>query len=442
MDDYRKIARSIADDIMAGRLLPGDQLPPQRLFAHRRGIAASTAGRVYAELTRWGLVSGETGRGTFVRAAPPPPNVALAEPPTATINLETNYPVLIEQQTLLAPILHRIARSPAILRRALQETTVRGTVPQRDAAATGFSRHGWRPEADNLLFTGNGRQALAAAFSALAAPGDRIGFEALTYPVAIALAEQRGLIPVPLAMDSDGILPDAIEAAHRAAPLRAVYMQPTMQNPIGTTASIRRREELAALFNRLDGPDVIEDAVYAFLDEGAPPPLCAFVPERTILIDSLSKRIGPGLTLGIIAAPPQLTDVLATAIIAGAWGAPGFAMEACIHWLADGTVMALEVAKRQDAQVRQAIARRAFQGCSLRAHPFSYHVLVDLPPHRRASDVVNAAAQIGIALAPAAAFAVQAGHAPNAVRVGLANLDLTVADIVLGQIVAIVAASL
>ncbi len=69
MEDFRAIAQRIADDIRSGALQAGDRLPPQRVFAYNRGIAASTAGRVYAELRRRGLVSGEIGRGTFVRNA-------------------------------------------------------------------------------------------------------------------------------------------------------------------------------------------------------------------------------------------------------------------------------------------------------------------------------------------------------------------------------------
>ncbi|MFD8741187.1 GntR family transcriptional regulator, partial [Streptomyces sp. NPDC059618] len=70
MADFRLIADRIAGDIASGRLRPGQQLPPQRRFARRHRIAPSTAGRVYGELVRRGLVVGEVGRGTFVRAAP------------------------------------------------------------------------------------------------------------------------------------------------------------------------------------------------------------------------------------------------------------------------------------------------------------------------------------------------------------------------------------
>jgi len=79
MDDFRKIAAEIAADVTAGRLRPGDRLLAQRTFAYERGIAPSTAERVYAELTQRGIVTGEVGRGTFVRAAVSQPGPALDE---------------------------------------------------------------------------------------------------------------------------------------------------------------------------------------------------------------------------------------------------------------------------------------------------------------------------------------------------------------------------
>ncbi|WP_218577245.1 GntR family transcriptional regulator [Phytohabitans rumicis] len=86
-EDYRLIADALADDVTAGRLRPGDRLPPQREFARARGIASSTAARVYGELVRRGLAVGEVGRGTFVRAAAPHPtrrSPSRAVPPGST----------------------------------------------------------------------------------------------------------------------------------------------------------------------------------------------------------------------------------------------------------------------------------------------------------------------------------------------------------------------
>ena len=52
---------------------PGTRLPTHRQLAAKEGLALVTATRVYAELEAMGLVSGETGRGTFVREASLPP---------------------------------------------------------------------------------------------------------------------------------------------------------------------------------------------------------------------------------------------------------------------------------------------------------------------------------------------------------------------------------
>jgi DNA-binding transcriptional MocR family regulator len=437
VDDFRKIAQEIADDICEGRLRPGDRLPPQRSFAYHRNIAPSTASRVYRELVRRGLVTGETGRGTFVRYAPPTLNPALAEPPVARINLETTYPVLDDQQALLSALLKQVASSPEILHRCLRETPVRGTVTIRDSIAHSLSGQGWQLPSQSLLFAGNGRQAIAATFSALASSGERIGFDAITYPVAVAIAAKLGLEAVPLAMDKDGIRPDAIEAAHRTAPLRAIYVQTAVHNPLGFTMPEPRRFELADLAERLAGPVLIEDVIYGFADEASPPPLATLAPDRTILLDSLSKRIGPGLTLGIISAPDAYVAPISASIISGAWSAGGFALEIGARWLADGTVAALAARKRQDAAARQIIAREALAGLTIRAHPNSYYLFLELPERIRAARLVDAAAAQGIAIAPASAFAVAGAHAPNAVRIGLANVPVTDLGATLRKIVAL-----
>ncbi|RVU02211.1 PLP-dependent aminotransferase family protein [Novosphingobium umbonatum] len=433
-EDYRAIAQEIAEDIDAGRLQPGDRLPPQRQFAWRRGIAPSTASRVYAELTRRGLIVGEVGRGSFIRSAPPADHPTLAEPPALPINLETNYPILPDQHAILASILRQIAANPEVIQRILRETSVRATITTRDSVAKVMHWQGWRAQANQLLFAGNGRQALAATLSALARPGERIGFETMTYPMAKTIAAKLGLVAVPLAMDEQGLIPEAVEAAYRAAPLRAIYVQPTVHNPLGITMPAPRRAALAKMLQSLESVVAIEDAIYAFLDADAPPPLVSFAPDHTILLDAMSKRLGPGLTLAFVVAPPPWIEPISLSFMSGGWGPSGFALEVCLRLLLDGGMAALEQAKRVDAQIRQAEAANALSGLTWQAHPSSYHLMIDLPEGQRAETLVAAAKAQGIAITPASAFAVQAAHAPNAVRIGLANLAPEVIGAVLGKI--------
>ncbi|WP_214369005.1 PLP-dependent aminotransferase family protein [Pseudonocardia sp. H11422] len=416
MDDYRRIADTVAAEIAAGRLRPGDRLPPQRRFARRHGIATSTAARVYGDLVRRGLAVGEVGRGTFVRAAAAPPEPALAEPGSARVDLELNFAVLPEQPALQARSLERLLRSD-VLAAALPPVGAAGTPAAREAAAAALGHPGWRPDPRRILFTGNGRQAVATAVAALVPVGERLGVEAFTYPVVKGIAARLGVTLVPLATDAHGLLPDAVASAHRAGPLRAVYVQPTLHNPLGATMPAERRVALAEVLRAIDVP-AVEDVIYAFLRD-APPPLVAFAPERTVLVDSLSKRLAPGLTLGFVVTPDALADRVAAAARSGGWAAQRFAIDAATCWLTDGTLAAVEAAKRRDAAARQELVRDRLQGFTVHADPAAYHLWWELPEPWRAETFVASAARRGVAVSPGAAFAVGSGRAPGAVRLAL-----------------------
>jgi DNA-binding transcriptional MocR family regulator len=407
MDNYQWIASCMAEDIAAGRLKPGDRLPPQRQFARDNGIATSTAARVYGELVRRGLAVGEVGRGTFVRAADRPPEPALAEPGNAQIDLELNFCVLPGQAELLAGSIGKLLRSD-VMNTALRPVGVAGTPAVREAAAAMMTRGYWKPDPGHILCTGNGRQAIAAAISALVPVGGRLGVEALTYPVVKAIATRLGITLVPLPMDEEGVVPEALKIAR----VNAVYLQPTLHNPLGVTMTAERREQIGNLL-RDDEIYAIEDNIYGFLAEGVPP----LRPTRTIIVDSLSKRLAPGLTVGFAAVPEEIIGQVASAVRSGGWTAQRFALEAATRWLTDGTARQIEEAKRVDAWTRQQIVREylGFVDADRRA----YHCWWTLPDPWRAETFVAAAARHGIAITPAAAFAVAPGHAPNAVRIAL-----------------------
>ncbi|MFG2905559.1 PLP-dependent aminotransferase family protein [Kitasatospora sp. NPDC048286] len=438
MDDYRLLADRIAAEIADGRLRPGQQLPTQRAFARSRGIADSTAGRVYRELARRGLTVGEVGRGTFVRAgrAPDGARVALAEPSATPVDLELNYPSVPGQNELLTAGLAPLLR-PDALGEALRPVGAAGTGAARrafagllsvdacDSCDSCGSCGSWHVDAADLLFAGNGRQAIAGALSALVPPGQRLGVEELTYPVVKAVAERLGIVLVPLAVDEHGLLPDAVAAAHRTTgPLRAVYVQPRLQNPLGVSLPRERAVALVAVLRRLDLP-VVEDAVWSFLRPGSAP-LAALAPERTVLVDSLSKRLAPGLTTGFAVVPAALRERVAGALRSGGWAPSGFALEAAVRWIGDGTLASVEAAKRADATARQLLAREMLTGQRLRSDPGSYYLWWELPPGLRAEAFVAEAARAGVSVTPAAAFAVDPRRSPSAVRVGLASPPLPV----------------
>ena len=70
---YKTIVDRYAQAIHRGQMPAGTRLPTHRTLAADERISLATATRVYRELEAMGLVSGETGRGTFVRDISLPP---------------------------------------------------------------------------------------------------------------------------------------------------------------------------------------------------------------------------------------------------------------------------------------------------------------------------------------------------------------------------------
>ncbi len=261
----------------------------------------------------------------------------------------------------------------------------------------------------------------------------------MTYPFVKGIAARLGISLVPLAMDADGVRPNSVQKAHREAHLSAIYIQPVVQNPLGMTMPPARRADLLRVVEKLDLP-VIEDNVYGFLDHEIAP-LAALAPDRCIVINSLSKKVAPGLALGFVVPPRRLRETVMAAVRSGGWTASGFAFAAAQRMLGDGTVAELSRLKRIDARARQKLAIERLSGFDIQTNGKCYHLWLMLPPHWRSQTFVAAAARRDIALTPSTTFATTPGHAPNAVRLALAAPTMDQLDDGLRTLAALLGAS-
>ncbi|WP_161596480.1 PLP-dependent aminotransferase family protein [Paracoccus aeridis] len=431
--EYLKHADRLADEIVSERLGPGHRLPPLRQFAFAEGIAFSTATRVYTELARRGLVSGEVGRGTFVRAAPHRP--ALSEPDRPEIiDLEFNSTVVARADAdVLSNALKRLASDPAFAAASAAAGPGR-TWFRSDLLAAHLSRPDWTIPPEHLLCAGGGRQAIAAAFAALGRPGAGVGLEAITYPMAKVAARRLGLSTVPLAVDDEGVLPDAVERAFNDAGIGMIYMQPTLHNPLGTTMTEARRRQIADVLV-CKGIVAVEDGVYGFLAPDAPPPVAAFAPDNVILIDSFSKRGFSGASAGfLVAASINLRRRLSVSLRSGAWLPAPINLALLSAILEAGSLPEIEQRKRQGAKARQAVLRSELAGWDVRADARSCHAWLHLPPRWRSDLFCSAAMQAGVAVTPGANFAVQPGFAPDAVRLAFSAVGSDCLRVALGRL--------
>jgi len=297
---YLAIAEALARDIAADRLKPGERLPTHRDLAWKLGVTVGTVTRAYAEAERRGLVAGEVGRGTFIRDTAAVPDAA---PPVAPeggslIDLSRNFPAEIPGDRTVADALAAVAQSRDF-DRLLQYQASGGMPAHRMEAARRFTAAGLETRAEQVAICNGVQNGMLLAAATFARPGDTILTESLTFYGIKSLANLLSIRLQGVAMDEDGLLPAALDAACRVWSPKALYLIPTIQNPTASVMPEERRREIAAICRRHD-VGIIEDDIYGFLIDRPPPPIARFAPERTLLMSGLSKCMAPGLRLGYL----------------------------------------------------------------------------------------------------------------------------------------------
>ena len=429
------VADALADDIRGGRLAPGALLPTHRQLAARHGIALASASKAYALLKSMGLVVGETGRGTFVRDRPQERDWDEGDEARLSADaadLSFNHPALPGQAELLRAMLRELAAC-GDLAALMRQQPPGGRLHERETVARFLAQARGIAAAPQRIFLVNGaQQGLDIAARAVLAPGDAVAVDALTYPGFRMLAQAQGFALKPVPALPGGPDLQALEALCRSRPVRAIYAMPTLHNPLGWVLSPAQRRRLVEIARRHDCA-LIEDAAYAYLAGRAPPALAALAPERTFYVSSLSKSVATGLRFGYLAAPESFAPRVKALVRASHWSLPGVVTAMAARWMADGTVARLEAAHRRDARRRQAVARAAFAGMDVTAHPASLFLWLRLPEGVRMDGVATALARRGIAVSKGQAYAATR-HAPHALRLGLGSLPMAELGPVLAQV--------
>lgn len=416
---YKAIVARLADDIAHGRLAPGSRLPTHRDLAWKLGVTVGTITRAYALAEKRGLVLGEVGRGTFVRAAvPDSPPVPRREAGSADlIDLSYNFPPHSPENQVIAETLGQVSQDGE-LASLLDYQLAMGHPRHLDAGLSWLGRFGVEAEAEQLAVTAGAQHALMLATAAATRPGDVLLTEELTFYGIKTVASLLDLRLYGLALDRDGLLPEALDAACRSTGAKALYCLPSLQNPTTATMPAARRREIAEICRRHQVM-VIEDDVYGFLPEPAPAPLATLLPEQSIYLTSLSKCVAPGLRIGFLKAPHGRMERVRTALRATTLMAAPPMAEVARRLIDDGRAWRLALWQRAEAQARQALARELLPAEYLVTHPDAFHLWLVLPEPWRREDFTAAARRRGVGLASAEVFAVGRQPVPHAVRICL-----------------------
>ncbi|MCK4471959.1 MAG: PLP-dependent aminotransferase family protein, partial [Anaerolineae bacterium] len=197
--------------------------------------------------------------------------------------------------------------------KALQYSATEGHGPLKEYLATMVHKYGVPAVPDNVLLINGSQQALDLIGKIFIDPGDYVLTGRPTYLGATQAWNAYRARYHTVRLDDDGMVVDEIEHAYEKVladsgkPPKFIYVLPNFHNPAGTTMPVERRQRLAEVATKLDLP-VVEDDPYGQLRyEGEDlPPICTFIPERTIYLGTFSKIMAPGLRLGWIVCPEVL----------------------------------------------------------------------------------------------------------------------------------------
>lgn len=414
---YLAIADALAADIFSGRLSGGTRLPPQRALADRLGIDFTTVSRAYTEARKRGLIEGKVGQGTYVRARASVTPSDMAR--RGLVDMSMNLPPRFEDARLTPRLWQAVAdlQAESGLDLLLRYQEPGGTGRDRAAGVHWLSSRLDGLTADRVLVCPGAQGALLAVAGALAAPGETICVEPLTYPGFLSLAAHLRLQLAAVPSDAEGPMPEAFDTLCLKHRPKAFYCNPTLHNPTTVTIPLARRHALAAIA-RKHGVAIIEDDAYGALPSAPVPPFAAIASDIVYHIAGLAKCLAPALRIAYLVVPDNRAALrLAGAIRATASMASPLNAAIATRWIEDGTAAAVLAAIRRESRARQALAAKILPMERVLADPEGFHLWLALPSPWTRGEFAARLRSAGIGVVTSDAFAV--GTAPEAVRIGL-----------------------
>jgi DNA-binding transcriptional MocR family regulator len=434
---YRQLYDYFTAQIESGKLDSGERLPATRELAGQLGLNRTTVSAAYELLEAEGWITGEVGRGSFVRPRPvqnprQPLNwqdILERKAPAARTPLASG-PVISfansRPSELLFPLDAFRASCDAVLASGelssiLQLGSPGGYEPLRQYLLEAARAEGTARPGDDLMIANGCQQALDLIRQVLIRPGDRIALEDPVYPGLKNLFQQSGAELAGVPVGAEGM---EIEPLQKLRP-KLLVVTPNFQNPTGSTMPLEARKALLGLPHAI----VIENDIYGDLRyEGKPQPTLKQLDQTgdVILLRSFSKIAFPGLRVGWIVAPRPLIQRLMEAKQLSDLHTDQFSQAVLLDFARSGRLeehqcnMQRAGASRLRA-VLAACERWLPAGTRYSRPQGGMNLWIELPDELDANDLLARAQSQGVAYLPGRYFAVSRAHT-NALRLSFAGL--------------------
>ncbi|NLS13067.1 PLP-dependent aminotransferase family protein [Vibrio sp. SM6] len=417
-DKFTKIAEIIEQKINSGEYLPNSKLPTHRALADELKTTPATIAKAYKLLSERGRLDSFVGRGTFVRAHTELGQAIQAPNDEKYFNFSLLQPCLDVNVAPLKKAYQQAAEQFSAV--AIGYVEGSGHEAHREAGVMWAKEYGLLGgNSSNTLLTNGAQHALSLIIHSMTRPGDTILVEALTYPGILAIASLAGRQVVSVALDEQGLCPDSLQAALVEHDPTLVIVVPNHQNPTGALMSQARKKAIAHLINQHQ-VWLIEDDIYAFLNEAPCEPIANFAPDYTFHISALSKAISPAMRCGFIKAPQPQVNVLNAFIRSDIWLSSPLNFIAATCLIESQEAFRIAAVQRDIAKRRRQIAADILTQVSWQAH--GYHIWLPLPQDWQADRFTMEAKNQGILVTSGSYFSAD-GQVADHVRLSLMSIS-------------------
>jgi DNA-binding transcriptional MocR family regulator len=343
-----KLAAQIEALVRQGRIPPESLLPPVRTVAKALNVSPGTAAAAYKALRAQGIVTTDRRRGTRVLPRPSHREFTDTPAPPGALDLQ-----IADPDPAFLPDLKKIF---ATIRP--KSDRYGGTHLDPDLAARmrdGFEADGI--DGSNLVVLSGAIAAIYRALRAICAAGDKVAVEDPGFNEHHASVRAHGMIPVAVAIDDEGMLPESLAAALRSG-ARAVILCPRFQSPTGSALTRARAAALRAVLAPHPDVAVLADD-YGSLLADTPYHDCAGKGRaRFLVVRSFNKTIAPDLRVAVVAADAETCDrVRREQWLSDGW-VSGYLQRVAAAALASRSVHAtLENARKMYAARREALLK-------------------------------------------------------------------------------------
>ena len=327
---HRQVREGIRRAILDGRLRPGQRIPSTRSLAADLGVSRLPVLSAYEQLLHEGYLTGRTGSGTFVSDAVPdellrPARAHVHHGAVARKSARFERPASTIWSLPLVPFQVGVPALDLFPHAAWKKVVVRqvhGESPGQlsytdpaglEALRVSIAEHirsarAVRCEASQVLIVPGSQAALRIAAAALLQPRDRVAIEEPGYFGARRALRSGGAELVPVPVDEEGLNVAALRKRGRS--IRAVYVTPSHQYPLGVTMSAARRFALLE-WAAQQKAWILEDdydSEFRYISRPVATLQGMDARERVIYIGTFSKALCPGVRLGYIVVPPEQWD--------------------------------------------------------------------------------------------------------------------------------------